>query len=67
MLLLNAERSDQAERLRRYVRLVEESADSEEQKQWLEWARAKINWMDPLVNAKDAIFMDDDLQHYSQW
>lgn len=67
MLLLNAERSDQAERLRRYVQRMEESAESEKQKQWLAWARAKINWMDPLVNAKDAIFTDYDLQQYSKW
>jgi hypothetical protein len=67
MLLVNADRYDQAERLRRYVQKVEEVSDSIVQKQWLNWARAKINWMDPLVNAKDEIFTDYDLQEYRKW
>lgn len=67
ILLVNADRYDQAERLTRYVQKVEETADSQEQKQWLEWARAKINWMNPMVNAKDEIFTDNDLQQYSKW
>lgn len=67
ILLVNADRYDQAERLRRYVQKVEETTDSEQQKDWLEWARAKINWMDPLVNARDEIFTDSDLQQYSKW
>ena len=66
-LLLNADRFDQAERLRRYVKRVEEIADSDEQKLWLNWAKAKIDWLDPTKNAKDEIFTDSDLKFYSKW
>jgi hypothetical protein len=67
ILLRNADRYDQAERLRRYVQHVEEIVDSEEQKLWLNWAKAKIDWLDPLLNAKDEIFTDSDLKHYPKW
>ncbi|CAI2768160.1 hypothetical protein [Flavobacterium collinsii] len=66
-LLADAERYDQAERLRRYVQQVEDQGGYEKQKQWLDWAKAKINWMDPLVNEKDAIFTDNDLKEYLKW
>lgn len=67
ILFRNSDRYDQAERLRMYVQRVEEIVDSEEQKLWVNWAKAKIDWLDPLINAKDDIFTDYDLKYYPEW
>lgn len=68
-LLQGAERFDEVTKLRSYVNAVQESADplDEQLHQWISWARAKINWMDPLVNSSDEIFTYEDLELYRKW
>ena len=51
---------ERAERLRKFVSAKEESLRwdgelSAEQADWLEWARAKADWLDPLVSVSDPI------------
>lgn len=54
--------------MRDYISKVEETLIKREQltddtKNWLVWARAKIDWYDPLINRGDEIFCDDDKLH----
>lgn len=51
--------------LRNYIESVEKSALasnslSEELKNWLEWARLKADWYDPLIEAKDELLANVD-------
>lgn len=51
---------ERAGRLRAYANAVEEQAKaagevSGEQRDWLDWVRAKADWLDPLVLVSDAI------------
>ena len=59
-LLRDASRLQRAKRLRDFIAAVEDRArhDGEftpEKQQWIEWARAKADWLDPLVRRSDPI------------
>jgi len=68
-LLQAANRFDEVTKLRSFIKAFEERADTldEEAQQWIRWAKAKTDWMDPLVNGRDEIFTDYDLQYYKKW
>lgn len=64
-LYIHANRQHQAKIMRYYISLVEETMkkngqDSSELMKWVEWARKKIDWYDPLINAADETFTEDD-------
>ena len=43
-------------RIRAYVAAIEEKSDiSDEQKEWINWAKAKADWYDPTKDATDPI------------
>ncbi|MDR3678884.1 MAG: hypothetical protein P4L41_02885 [Flavipsychrobacter sp.] len=57
-LLVNASRFHQATILRNYLNKVEDSklkanVLTEETIKWLDWARKKVNWYDPLIESVD--------------
>lgn len=54
----NAVRWERACRLRRYLEAVEANSGGEETaefSEWLAWARAKADWVDPLLKAPDPL------------
>lgn len=58
-----AHRSNQTEILRRYVDRVEANAGNSptpELSDWIAWARAKADWMDPIVEAEDTLLKNID-------
>jgi len=64
-LLKKSDRWQKAEFLRKYIDAVEKKAAldypvSEEQNVWLLWARRKVDWYDPLIEAKDKLLKDVD-------
>ena len=64
-LYLLANRLNQAMVIRNYISLIEDNAHrsgkyTAEFKQWLEWARKKVDWYDPLVNMDDDTFTETD-------
>lgn len=59
-LFRDASQLQRAKRLRDFISAVEDRArqDGElttEKQQWIEWARAKADWIDPLVRRADPI------------
>lgn len=64
LLFLQASRLHQTNILRNYVRVVEDNALREDKitdelKDWLNWAKNKIDWYDPLINKEDQLLNDD--------
>lgn len=64
-LLLSAERWRKATLLRSYIHDVEQQAIlkktvSAELNNWIHWARQKVNWYDPFINASDELLEDVD-------
>lgn len=64
-LFFHANRLHQANIMRNYISLVEETTmnneqDNSELRKWIEWARQKIDWYDPLINGADEIFTERD-------
>ena len=64
LLFLQASRLHQTYILRNYVQVVEENALKEDKlndelKDWLNWAKNKIDWYDPLINKEDQLLNDD--------
>jgi len=64
-LYIHAQRLHQANIMRAYVSLVEDAKmkngqETDELRNWVEWARQKISWYDPLINGADALFNDHD-------
>jgi len=64
-LYILANRLNQAEIMRNYLTQVEAHAienglNTEEFTQWVEWAKQKISWYDPLICTKDETFTDED-------
>ena len=54
-----------AERIRAYIQQVEQKAANnneltEETQQWIQWARNKVDWYDPLTNGSDKWLKDMD-------
>ncbi|MCR6641702.1 MAG: hypothetical protein NVV82_22600 [Sporocytophaga sp.] len=63
VLLTNALRWNQTIIMENYINLIEADARlnnslNDDLKDWIEWARRKINWYNPQVQAKDE-FLDD--------
>ena len=61
-----------ATQLRAYVVAVEESAQHSgrltlEQQEWILWARAKADWIDPLISVSDLILDAPEPQRPSYW
>ncbi|MFO1207422.1 MAG: hypothetical protein U1E63_17140 [Burkholderiales bacterium] len=71
-LFRDASRLQRANRLREFIAAVEDSAhhDGEstpEKQQWIEWAKAKADWIDPLVRRSDPILDTPEPQRPSYW
>ncbi len=71
-LFRDASRLQRANRLREFIAAVEDRArhDDEltpEKQQWLEWAKAKADWLDPLVRRSDPILDAPEPQAPSYW
>lgn len=67
-IFTQAYRLHQSNFMRDYISKVEETLIQKEQltdnlKNWLVWARDKIDWYDPIVNKEDEIFNDEDKLH----
>ncbi|MCR6637525.1 MAG: hypothetical protein NVV82_00595 [Sporocytophaga sp.] len=65
VLLTNALRWNQTIIMENYINLIEADARlnnslNDELKGWIEWARKKINWYNPQVQAKDDLLDDKD-------
>jgi hypothetical protein len=59
-LLTSTRRFVVAQRIREYLDSIEQKAAkggglTEELQRWIQWAKAKADWYDPLVNALDEI------------
>jgi len=43
--------------IRNYISAVESKSEIDEQtKEWVKWAKAKADWIDPTVSAEDPFF-----------
>ena len=67
-LLSNAERLDKTAKLRHYIKTVEENALAnnsldEELKNWIVWAKDKVDCYDPLISKKDDFLSDYDFKN----
>ncbi len=65
LLFIRASRLHQANIIRDYIVSVEGKSMqngelTEENIKWLEWARQKVDWYDPLINKEDSSFNDYD-------
>ncbi|MCX6230902.1 MAG: hypothetical protein NTZ33_05110 [Bacteroidetes bacterium] len=63
-LFLDANRLHQANIMMNYINILEENANnnnqmSNELKEWLVWAKKKVEWYNPLINAEDPILNND--------
>jgi len=71
-LFRDASRLQRANRLREFIAAVEDRArhDDEltpEKQQWIEWAKAKADWLDPLVRHSDPILDAPEPEAPSYW
>lgn len=58
-----ADNYEQANKIRIFIEEFSRKNDlTEEQKHWIEWARLKADWLDPLVKCKDEI-LDEKLEN----
>jgi hypothetical protein len=67
-LLSNAERLDKTAKIRHYIKTVEENALAnnslnEELKNWVVWAKDKVDWYDPLISKKDDFLSEYDFKN----
>lgn len=68
----DAQKWEEAVRLRGYVRAIEESAlqndaMTQELSKWIVWARAKADWMDPLILVSDPVLDAPEPQPPRMW
>ena len=68
----HASRLQRANRLREFIATVEDQARREdelspEKQRWLEWAKAKEDWLDPLVRRSDPILDAPEPEAPSYW
>ena len=68
----DASRLQRANRLREFIAAVEDRAHrdgelTQEKQQWIEWARAKADWIDPLVRRSDQILDAPEPEAPSFW
>jgi hypothetical protein len=71
-LFRDASRLQRAKRLREFIAAVEDRARqgdelTPEKQQWIEWARAKGDWLDPLVRSSDPILDAPEPEAPSYW
>ena len=71
-LFRDASRLQRANRLREFIAAVEDRARREgeltpEKRQWIAWASAKANWIDPLAKRNDPILDAPEPQQPSYW
>ena len=71
-LFRDASRLQRANRLRDFISAVEDRANHDgeptpEKQQWIEWAKAKADWIDPLVRRSDPILDTPEPQRPSYW
>ena len=71
-LFRDASRLQRAKRLREFIAAVEDRARQDgaltpEKQQWIEWARAKADWLDPLVRRSDPILDAPEPEAPSYW
>lgn len=61
-LFYQAGRLHQASMMRSYISVVEKQdhQGSEEFNQWVQWAKQKVDWYDPLINGSDESFTEED-------
>ncbi len=69
-LLKTVNRWHLAENLRNYIKKVEENAKgnntySDDFKKWIDWARKKADWYDPLISSADEYLIESDLDKLS--
>jgi hypothetical protein len=67
-LLSNAQRLDKTTKMRNYIKTVEENALAnnslnEELKNWIVWAKDKVDWYDPLISKEDDFLSDYDFKN----
>lgn len=71
-LFRDASRLQRANRLREFIAAVEDRARhggelTPEKQQWIEWAKAKADWLDPLVRRSDPILDAPEPEVPSYW
>lgn len=71
-LLRDASRLQRANRLREFIAAVEDRARQEgeltpEKQQWIAWASAKADWLDPLIRRSDPILDAPQSEAPSYW
>ena len=71
-LLRDAVRLERANRIRTLVAAVEARAETtgslgQEQRDWIDWARAKADWIDPVIRASDPILDGPEPRRPQQW
>ncbi|MDI6049402.1 hypothetical protein QLS31_06140 [Flavobacterium sp. XS2P24] len=70
-LLANAERLDKVTKLRNYIKTVEDNAaannsNDPELRNWINWAKDKIDWYDPLVRKEDKLLNNKDIEELEE-
>ena len=67
----NAQGWARAEQIRSYINAVEQQATSDDNldsmKEWLQWARTKADWLDPLKEVADPLLDEPRRSGYSLW
>lgn len=71
-LFHDASRLQRTNRLREFIAAVEDRARhggelAPEKQQWIEWAKAKADWLDPLVRRSDPILDAPEPEAPSYW
>jgi hypothetical protein len=71
-LLRDAVRLERANRIRTLVAAVEARAETtgalgQDQRDWIDWARAKADWIDPAIRASDPILDGPEPRRPHQW
>lgn len=71
-LFRDASRLQRANRLRAYIAAVEDRTRNDgqltpEKQEWIEWAKAKADWIDPLVKRVDPILDAPERQEPNYW
>lgn len=70
LLLQKAKRYQEAKLIKEYLMEIENKDTSPEMAQWIDWARKKVNWYDPMIEANDPILNDidrDSLSLKTKW
>lgn len=68
-LLNTSNRWHQASKLREYLNAIQlaQSQHNEQPLEWMEWAKKKLDWFDPCVNAKDDLLTEKDIEEFKKY